>query len=249
MAKKPKSELALFKDDLKILREFNKRMKLISDVYYIGSDGNILLKSLSDTIEKVCFLQDPLSLSRFAGCMINASRLNGFLANMKISTLEANIYEKVIELRSDSNIGKLSIDIPIVYSTAINDADTTKKQEYLNEEDFIIRCIRPKLYKKFFEISANCEINNLRWYPLDDTQLDEIVDAQMIEFTSPDVPLLEITKALVLDFKKEDDGISIAALPYETNEKVYRLLRNTNSVYSVITMVGQLKDFPDEVNN
>lgn len=216
------------------LYNLNQRLKNISQCYYIGHDGVILMKSLVPFIETIVHPYDLDSIRSFVGAMILPNKFFEFGKNIKKSLLTIDPYYDRIELGQE-NKPELKYEINIVNRDSGNDDLYQKNQ------------IRPKMYKRFFELE-NEEFHPFpdkgEFYNLTREEMDILIEPQPLYLDFQGAVLL-LTKNLFLDLKKGDQiGICRMCwieIPEERKDKVYYMIRHDTDIYTSYTIMAMLR--------
>lgn len=235
MAKKELSEFDIIKKQFSKLEKLNQRLKNITSGYYIAYDGTIYMKSLVGFVEKVLHLTNPEEISRFYGCMILPNTFFEFGKNAKKSKLTINATEKAYYFgQTDDDEITLTINIVNPHIEIDN--------QYINTS------IRPKMYKRFFEIPTDdkyhvIDQNEIKFRSFTETEVEEIANANplFIKFNNCD---LTITKHLMLDIKKTDKLLitQIAFIPIDEHMKrMFYMIEQECELYTVNTIFNTLQ--------
>lgn len=235
MAKKELTEFDIIKKQFSKLEKLNQRLKNIASAYYIAYDGTIYMKSLVNFIEKFVHVANPEEIDRFYGCMIMPNELFEFCKNAKKSKLTINATEKAYYFGQDDN-DDVKFTINILNSN--KDVDMS----------YIISSIRPKMYKRFFEIYEKTDMYHIydddkEFHPFTEIDVDDIASANpvFIKYNNTD---LTITKHLLLDIKKSDK-LSIARIAYVLIDggmkRVFYMIKHECELYDTYTIFNTLQ--------
>jgi hypothetical protein len=234
MAKVPKvlSEDEIIKKEYSNFVEMNQYLKNICEIYYIGYNNIIYMKSLVPFIEKVAILNDKNMCSMYRGLLCLPNQIFEFKKEAKKSKLIVTQTENKIFLGQTEND---ELQITLNRGVPQNNNDTP------NEVPFIQSNIVGNFYKKYFEIVDKIGVDNISFISIDSDKVDDLVSSKLVEMINGE-SYIPITRHLLLDLKKDDD-LAIAKLPYVDKTKigkVYYLLRNTNEYYTAYTLFAAM---------
>ena len=235
MAKKELTEFDIIKKQFSKLEKINQRLKNICECYYIAYDGTIYVKSLVGFIEKLIRLNNPEEINRFYGCMILPNQFFDFSKKAKKSKLTINATNKGYYFGQDD-----SDELTLMINTVNPDSEI--------DLQFIDLHIKPKMYKRLYEVYSNNEMytlyeDNDKFNSLTNDEVDMIVNAKAIflKFNGSD---LTLTKHLILDIKKSD-LVSIARVGYRKIEdnmmRVFYMIKHECDIYTSYTIFNTLQ--------
>lgn len=235
MAKKELSEFDIMKKEYSNLVKINQKLKNISDGYYISHDGNIFMSSLVSFIEKFIHLHNPDDISHYLGSMIMPNAFFEFTKVAKKTKLTIVPTEKGYHFGQD-----YTDDSEFKYFVNVVNPNKEIDMNYVDAN------IKPKMYKRFFELSSELYVqydDNDKFYDLTPHEVESIVDAKPVYFDFNGTGLI-LTKQLFLDIKK-DDTLSIARLCYQKigdNEyRVFYMIKHTTDLYDSYTIFNVLQ--------
>lgn len=214
------------------LCELNQKLKATCEVYYIGYNGCILMKSLVPFIEKVVFLNDSDYIPRFRGMMILPNKFQAFKADAKKTKLViTNTIDNMYLGQDDNPAVKITLNRVIL--------DTPENIEH--EKELTKLKIAPEMYSRYFEILSGVDISQLMFDQFSENDIETLCTPKPITYRRGDLSFV-MTKQLFLDLKLED-SISISHIPDREDSpgKGYLFFRHTTDVYTDYTLVAYLK--------
>jgi len=234
MAVKKIKELTLedrLKKSYTQLIDLNQSLKDISEVYYIGYNNVILMKSIVPFIEKVIFLNEAEYASYFRGCMILPNKLFIFKKSAKKTKLIFTLTKDKIYIGQNDDD-----DLNITINQIFKDSPENRQNEALYTQSSVV----PQMYSRYFTIAQDIDFNTLEYYKFSPEEIDDIVGCSKIDYNRDGVNFI-ITKNLFLNLKK-DDTLSIAHIPDRSDAptKKYLLFKHSNACYVDYTLVACL---------
>jgi hypothetical protein len=226
------SEDDILRKEYSDLVEMNQRLKNICEIYYIGYNGLIYVKSLVQFIEKLLVINDKDFCSKYRGLLCLPNKMFDFKKNAKKS--------KLIITQTEHNIYLGQSDDPQI-SLTLNRGIRQDDESISHESVFINEKIIPEFYKKYFEIIRNTDAAGLDFKELNSELVDELSSSKMVVYSENGM-YIPLTKHLFLDIKKGDE-LDIAKVIYKDKGdksfgKVYYMIRNTTEYYTAYTLVS-----------
>lgn len=203
----------LFKQYSKI-KDINQRLKYISDIYYIGGNGYIYMKSLIPFIEKFAVVNDNIDIQAYSNSIILPNKAYGFTSIAKKSKLVADYYMDTIVL-ADSTDDSLKLEINLV-----------------QEES--------KPYKSFYK-NIDLILNNIStpFITLEEENLRRLVSSEVVYIPYENTNFT-ITKNIFMSIKKTDSvDYKILDMVDPTNlMKKYVLFRKNTDLMTIYTLTA-----------
>lgn len=213
------------------LYALNQKLKLISEIYYIDPSGVVYMKSLVPFLESVVTLNYRDKFESFYHAAILPNKLFDFGKRVKKSKMK-------IEEIQDKEGQRFQF-----YQTDFPDLTYTLKILSL-EKEYIQKSFN---YKRMFEITdaKKYEIYEDSFYPLDVSQVEDLVDSKFIEVYLPSGDMIPLTKHIFLDIKKTDyiQIRKVARQRIEGPDDVYRtfyIICHDTDLYTKYTLFNRL---------
>ena len=208
-------------------------MKNISDGYYISHDGMIYMKSLVSFVEKFIHLSKPESINKLYGTMIMPNAFFDFTKNAKKTKLT------ILETEEKIHLGQVdNSDLQHTLNIVNQDERIDKK--------FIDVNIKPKMYKRFFDLNSDEYIqyeDNDVFHPLTTEEVESLLKSNVV-YLDFNNTTLTLTKQLFLDIKK-DDTFSIRRVCYmDIGNGKYRgfyMIQQSTDLYDSNTVFNTLQ--------
>lgn len=196
------------------LKDFNQRLKYISDIYYIGNNGRIYMKSLIPFIEKFAVINDNIDISAYTSGLLLPNKTYEFTSKAKKSKLDANYYMDTIVL-SDTTLDDVKIEINLVQE------DTKPFSAFYKNLDLILDNIKGP----FIELSED--------------NLNRLITSEVVYIPYENTNFT-ITRNIFLCIKKTDsiEYKILDAIDPTNDIKKYVLFRKNTDLMSIYTLTA-----------
>lgn len=196
------------------LKDINQRLKYISDIYYIGNNGRIYMKSLIPFIEKFAIINENIDISAYKNSIFLPNKTYGFTSIAKKSKLSADFYIDKIIL-SDTNEDDVKLELNLV------DENTKPYSTFYKNLDLILDGI------------------NGDYITLGEDNLQRLISSEVVY-----IPYINtnftITKNIFMCIKKTDsiDYKILDAIDPLNEIKKYVLFRKSTDLMSIYTLTA-----------
>ncbi len=203
----------LFKQYGKI-KDVNQRLKYISDIYYIGNNRRIYMKSIIPFIEKFAVVNDNIDISAYAGSLLLPNKTYGFTSTAKKSKLDANYYMDTIVL-SDTTLDDVKLAINLVQE------DTKPFSSFYKNLDLIIDNIKGP------------------FITLSEDNLNKLITSEVVYIPYENTNFT-ITRNIFLCIKKTDsiDYKILDAIDPTNDIKKYVLFKKNTDLMTIYTLTA-----------